>query len=68
MNTSYLLVLLVFTYIHICLFETLFDNLAHISISINSQGIYAIDTFPVAVCDNIRISRCCIYQGKQWCS
>ena len=27
------------------LFETLFDTLAQISISINPQGIYAIDTF-----------------------
>ena len=48
------------------LFETLLATLAQISISNNPNGIYAIDTFPVAVCDNIRISRCRIYQGKQW--
>ena len=40
------------------LFETLFNTLAQISISLNPQGIYAIDTFLVAVGDNIRISRC----------
>lgn len=27
---------------------------------------YVIDSFPVAVCDNIRISRCKLLQGKQW--
>ena len=27
---------------------------------------YVIDSFPVAVCDNIRISRCRLLQGKQW--
>lgn len=27
---------------------------------------YVIDSFPVAVCDNIRISRCKIVKGKQW--
>ncbi len=48
------------------LFETLFAHLAQISKSNNSEDIYAIDTYPVAVCDNIRISRCRIYQGKQW--
>jgi hypothetical protein len=27
---------------------------------------YVIDSFPVAVCDNIRISRCRLLKGKQW--
>jgi hypothetical protein len=27
---------------------------------------YVIDSFPVAVCDNIRIRRCKILKGKQW--
>ena len=27
---------------------------------------YVVDSFPVAVCDNIRISRCKLLQGKQW--
>jgi hypothetical protein len=27
---------------------------------------YVIDSFPVAVCDNMRISRCKLVKGKQW--
>lgn len=27
---------------------------------------YVVDSFPVAVCDNIRIARCRMLQGKQW--
>ncbi len=27
---------------------------------------YVIDSFPVAVCDNMRISRCKLLKGKQW--
>lgn len=27
---------------------------------------YVVDSFPVAVCDNIRISRCKLLKGKQW--
>src|SRR5699024_6826315 len=27
---------------------------------------YILDSFPVAVCDNIRISRCRLLQGEQW--
>lgn len=27
---------------------------------------YVLDSFPVAVCDNIRISRCKLLKGKQW--
>jgi hypothetical protein len=27
---------------------------------------YVIDSFPVAVCDNIRISRCKLLKGRQW--
>ena len=30
------------------------------------DGFYAIDTYLVAVCDNIRISRCRLYQGEEW--
>lgn len=33
---------------------------------IMGAGEYVIDSFPVAVCDNIRISRCKILKGKQW--
>lgn len=34
--------------------------------SIAGASEYVIDSFPVAVCDNIRISRCKLLQGKQW--
>jgi hypothetical protein len=27
---------------------------------------YVIDSFPVAVCDNMRISRCKLLKGRQW--
>lgn len=27
---------------------------------------YVVDSFPVAICDNIRISRCKLLKGKQW--
>ena len=28
--------------------------------------MYSIDAYPVAVCDNIRISRSRLYQGESW--
>ena len=46
------------------LFETLFQYLAETAKAENSTHIYSVDTFPVAVCDNIRISRCRPYQGE----
>ena len=48
------------------LFQILFEYFAEASKSNNPNGIYAIDTYPVAVCDNIRISRCRLYQGEHW--
>lgn len=48
------------------LFQTLFESLAEVSKADNLNNIYAIDTYPVPVCDNIRISRCRIYQGEAW--
>ena len=27
---------------------------------------YVVDSFPVSICDNIRIARCRMLQGKQW--
>ena len=48
------------------LFQILFEYFAEVSKSNNPNGIYAIDTYPVAVCDNIRISRCRLYQGEKW--
>ena len=49
------------------LFQTLFQQLAEGNLkSKNPNNIYAIDTFPVAVCDNIRMHRSRIYQGQTW--
>ncbi|QKJ33100.1 IS982 family transposase [Mucilaginibacter mali] len=33
---------------------------------ISCEMSYVLDSFPVAVCDNIRISNCKLLQGKQW--
>ena len=48
------------------LFQLLFENLAEMSKVDNPNNIYSIDTYPVPVCDNIRISRCRLYQGEEW--
>ncbi len=48
------------------LFQILFEYIAEAAKCNNPNNIYAIDTYPVSVCDNIRISRCRLYQGKQW--
>lgn len=44
----------------------LFYTLAEEFKALNHDQIYAIDTFPVAVCDNYRISRCRIYQKEKY--
>ena len=33
---------------------------------LNEESIYAVDTFPVPVCDNYRIPRVKLYQGEQY--
>jgi hypothetical protein len=43
------------------LFILLFDLLGNIWKTLNEDAIYVIDSFPVAVCDNIRIRRSKIY-------
>ena len=48
------------------LFQTLFQSLTETLKTNNSNDIYSIDTYPVAVCDNIRISRSRLYQGEAW--
>jgi hypothetical protein len=48
------------------LFVPLFALLANTWKSLNPDHIYAIDTFPLPVCDNIRISRARIYQTEQY--
>lgn len=40
---------------------TLFELLAQMWKASNEQQIYVVDTFPIPVCDNIRIKRCRIY-------
>ncbi|MGH9857003.1 MAG: IS982 family transposase [Acidobacteriota bacterium] len=47
-------------------FVTLFNVLARMWKDLNTDGIYVLDTFPVAVCDNIRIPRCNIYQAEEY--
>jgi hypothetical protein len=44
------------------MFLTLFGVLSEVFKKENSESIYAIDTVPIAICDNIRISRAKLYQ------
>jgi hypothetical protein len=48
------------------LFVTLFNVLGDTFKALNGESVYAIDTFPIAVCDNIRIPRSQIYQGEDY--
>jgi len=48
------------------LFLTLFACLAEVWKDLNADCIYSIDTFPIPVCDNIRISRARVYQGEAY--
>lgn len=43
-----------------------FHILAQVFKELHADPIYALDSFPFAVCDNYRIQRCRIYQGKQF--
>jgi hypothetical protein len=45
---------------------SMFDQIGNWLKSISGATEYIIDSFPVAVCDNIRISRCKLVKGKQW--
>lgn len=45
---------------------SIFWQLGHYLKSIAGASEYVIDSFPVAVCDNIRISRSRLLRGKQW--
>lgn len=45
---------------------SLFFQLGEQIKTIAGASDYVIDSFPVAVCDNIRISRCKLLKGKQW--
>ena len=46
------------------LFQALCCQLGETWKGLNSNSIYVIDSFPVAVCDNYRIQRCQIYQDQ----
>jgi Transposase DDE domain len=48
------------------LFLTLFNLLGQTWKQLNSESIYIIDSFPIAVCDNYRISRAKIYRSEQY--
>ena len=48
------------------LFIVLFNLLAHIWKTLNTNSIYVIDSLPVAVCDNIRIRRAKIYSNEEF--
>lgn len=45
---------------------SMFYQIGHYLKSMAGASEYVIDSFPVAVCDNIRISRCKLLKGKQW--
>ena len=47
-------------------FLTLFAHLAEVWKGLNGEKVYALDTFPVAVCDNVRIRHCRLYQGEAY--
>ena len=44
----------------------IFNIMAQIFNKNNSEKVYAIDSFPIPVCSNIRISRCKIYQEEKY--
>ena len=47
-------------------FQTLFEHFAEICKAENPNHIYSIDTYPVAACDNILISRSRLHKGEAW--
>lgn len=48
------------------MFLTLFSVMGETWKELNEESIYAIDTFPIAVCDNLRIPRCRLYQDESY--
>ena len=46
--------------------EALFHSLAQTFKATNADHTYCVDSFPVPVCDNIRIARCRVYQGEDF--
>ena len=45
---------------------TIFDLLGSLWKTLEADGVYVIDSFPVAVCDNIRIRRAKLYQHETY--
>jgi hypothetical protein len=48
------------------IFRVLFNLLSQIWKTINTDSVYVIDSFPIAVCDNIRIPRAKIYSKEEF--
>ena len=48
------------------LFLTVFDLLAAYWKDLNKHSIYVLDSFPIVVCDNYRITRSRRYHGEVW--
>lgn len=48
------------------LFLALFHLLGETWKQLNADVVYGIDSFPIAVCDNVRIGRCQRYRGAEW--
>lgn len=48
------------------LIYSLFMQIGYYFKHISCEMSYILDSFPVAVCDNIRISNCKLLKGKQW--
>lgn len=46
--------------------HTIFHQLGHVLKQMSASGHYLLDSFPVAVCDNIRIQRSRLIRGEQW--
>ena len=47
-------------------FLTLFNILGEVWKAESEENIYVVDTYPIPVCDNIRISRCKLYQHEDY--
>jgi len=48
------------------LVDLIFHQLGLTLKELNSESRYSLDSFPIALCDNIRISRCRLAQGESW--
>jgi hypothetical protein len=44
---------------------TVFEALGQVWKQLNPEAVYSIDSFPISVCDNIRISRSKLYHGEE---